>query len=423
MNDTTFARRRPRDFDGSSSAEAAVFAATEKLLAQTSLQDLTVAQVIAEAGVSRANFYHYFANKFDVLIALLRRLLDESYSEAGPWTGTPGRARAQRMGSSLDNTLRMWQDHGPMIGAVIEHMHSRPTVGAAWQQVFDRFVASVAEQIEFERSQGRAPDGPDARTLAAMLVGAAERTFYVAFRGLDPRLGGITEVAGPVSAVTETAIYARVTDAPPPELASEVARLSAPQVDGTTARGLLDALRALLDEHPLADVSVGMVLERAKVSRASFYFYFRNIEDAFTVLFQEAAVQIVDGMAALTEIGPADGARMRELVARWLDGPDSAVIRNAVHTWPRLTGLRAAYLDAMNAMETRLEAALEVQRARGVVPAETPAPEYAAVLLWTIDRTVAGWYAGEAWLDDRDTVSDAVARLLTAALFGQISHS
>lgn len=93
MNDATFARRRPRDFDGSSSAEQVVFAATEELLATVPLQDLTVAQIIAAAGVSRANFYHYFANKYDVVVALLGRVLAESYSAAGPWTESPGRDR------------------------------------------------------------------------------------------------------------------------------------------------------------------------------------------------------------------------------------------------------------------------------------------------------------------------------------------
>jgi AcrR family transcriptional regulator len=423
--DKTFTRRRPREFDGTSSAELTVFEATEKLLGDTPLQDLTVATMISEAGVSRANFYHYFANKFDVLVALLRNVLEESYATDGPWTGDPGRARARQMGASLESTLKMWSQHGAVICAVLEHMHTRPAVAAAWQQMFARFVEAITEQIEFERSEGLAPAGPPAEVVAAMLVGGAERSFYVTARGLDPAIPAESDLLAPLEAITEAAIYGRQTGdlQVGPVGETVMGTLVSPQIEGVTARSILDALRDLLVEHSLADVSVSMVLDRAGVSRASFYFYFRNIEDAFIALFREAAIPVVGGMAELAAAivdGRGNTDIVRTRIKEWLivEGADAAVIRNAVHAWPRLADLRAVYLEAMGAMHTTLESLIVIQRQRGVVPTMPAVAGYTSALLWTVERAIAGTLAGEGPFTDGLAVVDAVSELLTVALLG-----
>ncbi|MGW0039437.1 TetR/AcrR family transcriptional regulator [Gordonia sp. NPDC003376] len=429
MSQGSFVRRRPREFDGGSKAEQAVFAATEKLLAETTLNDLTVAQILREGKLSRANFYHYFANKYDVLVALLGRVFDDSYGQEGPWSTSPGRDRARRMGSSLENTLAMWSEHGAVICSVIEHMHTEPPVAAAWQRMFARFVGAIAEQIEFERAEGRAPDGPPAEMIAAMLVGAAERVFYVTTRELDPRLPSVDSLVSPLQAVTEAAIYGGRSE-PDETSAATIESVSvdlgviAAQTDPDpvpdTAQGILDAMRELLSEYTLAELSVAKILERAGISRASFYFYFRSKEDAFVVLFREAARDVVGGFASFDDTDRDDPAALLGQVGVWLDLRQfGAVIRNAVHIWPRMPELRSEYLAAMNSMESILEAVLSADRARGASPAGPPVPQYAATILWTIERAVAGALAGEAHLQDLDTVTELVGRFLSAALYGR----
>ena len=53
----------------------AIFEATEKLLGEHSLQEVSVAQIIAEAGLSRATFYFYFGSKYSVAASLLGDLV------------------------------------------------------------------------------------------------------------------------------------------------------------------------------------------------------------------------------------------------------------------------------------------------------------------------------------------------------------
>ncbi len=429
MSQGSFARRRPRDHDGSSAAEIAVFDATEKLLANTSLQDLTVAQILEVGGLSRANFYHYFANKYDVLVALLGRVFDESYGLDAPWGTDPGRDRARRMGSSLDQTLEMWSKHGAVICAVIEHMHSRPAVAEAWQRMFEQFVSALAEQIRFERAEGRAPDGAPAVMLAAMLVGGAERAFYVSTRGLDDRLPAAASVTTSLTAINEAAIYggrapAKGRRATAKDAATEVTAPPAAEpvaVETETARNILNSMRELLMTETLAELSVAKILKYSNTSRASFYFYFRSKEDAFVVLFREAAAHVVAGLADIVEVDRADPSALMAQVDQWLnvDRHAGAVIKNAVHEWPRLPELRVEYLAAMSAMETVLESIILADRKRGLAPAGPPVREYAATLLWTIERTIAGSLAGEAHLGDRAVVTEMVTRFVFAAIYGR----
>ena len=436
MTSTSFSRRRPRDFDGNSATESAVFDAVEELLAQTSLQDLTVAKILKKAGISRANFYHYFANKYDVLVSLLGRVLDTSYGVDAPWSSEPGRNRARQMGVSLESTLQMWDEHGAVICAVLEHMHSEPAVGRIWQQIFARFVETVTEQVEFERREGRAPAGASADMVAAMLIGAAERTFYVSIRGLDPRLPDVRSTVEPLRAINEAAIYGGRAisvrrqvpagdheDSPAFEMpVSGVVAAAGESVDlEGTGRAILDAMRELLSDTSLAELSVAKVLERAGVSRASFYFYFRSKEDAFIVLFREAAGDVVTGLAAMGEIDRSDRAAFADGVRNWLNLDEfaNAVIRNAVHAWPWLPELRTEYLTAMNAMETVLTSLIEADRAAGLAPAGPPAAQYAATILWTVERTVAGALAGEEHLSDFPAVAGMVGDFLYAVLYGR----
>ncbi|NMO03737.1 TetR/AcrR family transcriptional regulator [Gordonia sp. TBRC 11910] len=430
MSQGSFVRRRPREFDGTSSAEQAVFDATEQLLVDTSLQDLTVAQILRGAGLSRANFYHYFANKYDVLVALVGRVFDQSYGEDAPWASTPGRDRARQMGSSLAHTLAMWSEHGAVICAVIEHMHSQPAVGAAWQRMFARFVDTVTEQVRFERESGRAPDGAPADMVATLLVGAVERAFYVSSRGLDPRLPSVGDVADSLRALNEAAIYGgRVAeniadvdpDAPPVAVAAVAMAHAEEGLDSDTAQGILRAMSELLVDQTLAELSVARVLEKAGTSRASFYFYFRSKEDAFVVLFRQAAAQIVAGLSGMADVDRSDPTALLAQVGEWLnlEGFAGPVIRNAVHEWPRLPELRAEYLTAMSAMESALIAIIETDRKRGLSPDGPPAEQYAATLLWAIERAVAGSLAGEEHLEDLQSVTGMVGMFLYAALYGR----
>jgi AcrR family transcriptional regulator len=189
---------RPRQHQGTSTAEAAIFAATERLLDQVPLHDISVADIITEAQISRGTFYFYFSSKFAVVNGLLSRVMDEIYEVVRPFVDRDWSEPADvTLRRSLEATVSVWVAHRATLRATHEHWHAVEELGERWLSVVERFTDAVAEQIDRERAAGVAPPGADSRQLAASLLWATDRCLYVAAIGADADLAserGIVDV-------------------------------------------------------------------------------------------------------------------------------------------------------------------------------------------------------------------------------------
>src|SRR5436309_15254176 len=76
---------RPRGHTGTSETELVIFAATERLLTEVPLHDISVADIIEQAKVARATFYFYFSSKYAVVAGLLVQIMDEIYDVVEPF--------------------------------------------------------------------------------------------------------------------------------------------------------------------------------------------------------------------------------------------------------------------------------------------------------------------------------------------------
>lgn len=438
MNPSLPVRQRPRSHSGVGNAERAIFAALEELLAESSFQDVTVAQIIKRAKLSRANFYHYFASKYDVLVAMVARLLDEAYSH-GPWEFGEGKSRERAMDASLRKTIEMWTQHGAVVCAAVEHMHGNPALAAAWNQMLERFVAAIAEQINYEREQGKAPTGdvpPD--LIARVLVCGLERSFYVGSLGLDPRIPDAESAVESIVELVFAATYGTKRPAsrlrrrvkPKAKASSVPVVLDRPDPQEGTgdvaaepdmAAGILAGMTAVLAERSLDELSVADVLTAANASRASFYFYFSSKDDAFVALFRNASEGIAAGFELLAQADRSDPAEVEKVISEWLsyDTETLAVARNAIHEWSRRPELRELYLATITRMTDALEAVIEADRESGIAIEGPPAAQLAAVLMWTFERSFAGAMAGEAHLDDTEELAAFLGRLLNAVVYGR----
>ena len=410
-------RRRPRRHDGSSNTEVVVFEATEKLMESMPFADITVAKILKESGISRANFYHYFASKFDVLAALTAKILGDAYAVAGPWQAPTGRDRARSLDASLRETMDAWASHGTVMCAAIEWMHEVPEVAAAWSQMREQFVTAIAEQIRHEAAGDRHPD-----VTATVLVRGLERAFYVSHRGLDRRLPALASTVASLARITHDAIYGPRSAASPSLRAPvEPAGESTDDADQpeSTDDAILTGLNELLLEMPMQEVSVARILERAGASRATFYFYFASKDDAFLALYRRMAKVIIEGFQAVLSEHNSSVTALQALVRGWLtlDDLSAAVFRNAVHEWPRQPELAKAYLADMAMMAGAFAQALEADREAGTAPAGPPAAEYAATLLWTIEGSIGGLLVGEDHLTDPEVLLEVLSRLVVSAFY------
>jgi AcrR family transcriptional regulator len=203
----TGSRDRPRVHDGTSVAESAIFAATEELLAERSLQDLSVAQIIEGAHLSRATFYFYFASKFAVAASLLGRVTDEIFEFVQPYVNRkPQEDPCDALTQSLQAAVEIWERHGPILRAAHEHWSTNPEIGAQWMAGVELFTDAVAAQIERDRHAGFAPAGPAPRQLAASLLWGTQHCLYAAGLGVED-LDGEQAALEPLAAMWTRSIY------------------------------------------------------------------------------------------------------------------------------------------------------------------------------------------------------------------------
>src|SRR5258708_21070635 len=130
---------RPRAHGGTSETEVAIFEATERLLADVPLHDLSVAQIISAAGISRATFYFYFRSKFGVVSGLLARVMDEIFTVVQPFIQRPDGVRPEdALRDSLSAAVSTWASHRPALRAIHEHWNTTDELRNLWIAVVDR---------------------------------------------------------------------------------------------------------------------------------------------------------------------------------------------------------------------------------------------------------------------------------------------
>lgn len=203
---TTPRSRRTTSHRKGDGTERAIVDTAERLLADTPLADITVADLARGAGISRSSFYFYFGSKHDVLLALL----DESAGELrvaveAMAAGVAEDPRAH-VTAGIEATGRLWREHGPALRGIVAAAQTDEAVNAIWSTLVQRFVDVNAAMIRAERERGAAPDdGPSAEQLATALVRLNEHTFHLASAGVPPALGD--DAAAVLTEIWLRAIY------------------------------------------------------------------------------------------------------------------------------------------------------------------------------------------------------------------------
>jgi TetR/AcrR family transcriptional regulator, ethionamide resistance regulator len=191
MTDITHrAQGRPRSVDAAGiSAAEGIYAATARLMERLPFNEISVAQILTEAGVSRTTFYFYFASKFTVLSGLLSRAMDDIFETVQPFLSrSPADEPRVALERSIRQVTNVWHRHRLVLRAVSHHWQTESELHSLWLNVVERFVVAGAAEIDRERAAGMIASSVPGRTLAATLFWGTERVLSVAGMGVEPNL-------------------------------------------------------------------------------------------------------------------------------------------------------------------------------------------------------------------------------------------
>lgn len=152
----------------------ALLSSLEEHLERSSLDDINIADISREAGVTRSAFYFYFENKAAAVAALYEEMYAEGF-DAAAVLGGEGSMR-DRISTAIRAIFVGWGHRTHLYRAILDARAASPAVRDQWDAYQRSYVDLVADLITAERATGAAPDGPDAHALATALLDLNDRT-------------------------------------------------------------------------------------------------------------------------------------------------------------------------------------------------------------------------------------------------------
>jgi TetR/AcrR family transcriptional regulator, ethionamide resistance regulator len=196
-------------------ARDAILAATERLLAERRLSELSVADIIVAAGISRTSFYAYFSSKTAVIAEALRRATDQVIVAVEPFLSEgAGSDPETAIRVSLERWVQVCTVHGALMRTVSEEWPHDEQLRALWSEILATFAAGTARVIRNARAAGQAPEGADADALAACLMWGYERVLHLALVGEARGLDEPAQIIEPLTQVMIGSVFGRATAGP-----------------------------------------------------------------------------------------------------------------------------------------------------------------------------------------------------------------
>jgi AcrR family transcriptional regulator len=201
----------PARRDEARDVRTAILESVERLLADRPLEEITVLDVIAEAGISRATFYLYFESKNAAIATLAEEVTSTIYADL--WqpfiTGVEPPSEAL-LTQHFEETIAIWREHRAVLMAAAGAWRADPDAFYQWGAMWVRYVEDTRDYIERAREAGLAPPGLDPRTLAATLIWLDEAALYLALTDGSADLRDDDRLAPTLAGVWMRAIYGSV---------------------------------------------------------------------------------------------------------------------------------------------------------------------------------------------------------------------
>jgi AcrR family transcriptional regulator len=134
-------------------AENEIIAAAERFLRTHPFRALQVADLMDQTKLGRASFYHYFKDRHDLIVRLVKKLGDEISKMNEVWflSGSDPIADLQ---TGYERIGQFWLSHGPVLRAIADAATHDPAVEKAHRALLERFISGSAARIRLDIERG-----------------------------------------------------------------------------------------------------------------------------------------------------------------------------------------------------------------------------------------------------------------------------
>jgi AcrR family transcriptional regulator len=184
---------------------------------------------------------------------------------------------------------------------------------------------------------------------------------------------------------------------------------------------ILATAERLLEERPLADISVDDLARGAGLSRPAFYFYFPSKDAVLLTLFERVIVAADSALEAMVANPPAD------VKALWRTGINVFVETFGSHRAVSLAAGAARTNKEVGDLWSRfmqkwvghIATVIEAERARGAAPVTLPAHELSAALNLLNEKVMLSSFAAETPSVPDEKLLDTLVHIWVTSIYAE----
>jgi AcrR family transcriptional regulator len=136
-------------------SRARIVAAANELVRRRSYPELSVGELMREAGFGRTIFYRHFDDLGDLLVGASRDAIEELYEAQRPLgSGAAGDA-GDVVRQAIERAVAVYEKHGPLLRAVVEAASSDEEVAAGHRALRRQFDGLVEQALRERGSRLR----------------------------------------------------------------------------------------------------------------------------------------------------------------------------------------------------------------------------------------------------------------------------
>ena len=211
------------------------------------------------------------------------------------------------------------------------------------------------------------------------------------------------------------------TESPAAPAASPRGRRSSRASGDERERAILATAERLLEERPLAQISVSDLAAGAGISRSTFYFYFPSRDAVLLTLVErmadEANATREEALAVL-QAEPRAGLRQGLEDAFPAFASRRAVVLAAAELRASNADARELWSRVMEGWVDHVAGVIDTERARGAAPPGPPARDLATALVQMNERVQHAAIAGEQPALSGAPMMDAIVEIWVRAIYG-----